>query len=658
MRYDLTQLRPKVLAFATRSSHQAEYCVKLVAKMKFQSEHEEAEQVLFDGVENPEEALLLTFYDVEVFKNLFVVCWKYQGEKQKVVRMINPTPDEIGDLLKMKLVGFNCRRYDNHILYARYIGYSNEQLFDLSSKIINSSQNGYFREAYSISYTDIYDFSSIKQSLKAFQIDLGIHHKELHHPWDQPVPEEMWMQVAQYCENDVISTEATFNDRKADFLARQILAELSGLTVNDTTQQHAARIIFGTEKDPQSEFVYTDLSQQFPGYKFDAGKSTYRDEEVGEGGYVYSEPGMYENVALLDVASMHPASIENLNLFGKKYTKVFSLLKSTRMAIKRKEFDKIQDGFAFGIVNKYKDDPELLEGLAYALKIVINIVYGLTSANFPNKFRDPRNKDNIVAKRGALFMIDLKHAVQKEGFSVIHIKTDSIKIPNATPEIIKFVFEFGKKYGYEFEHESTFSKFCLVNDAVYIAKYKDGKKEGKWTATGAQFAHPFVFKTLFSGEEIQFQDLCESKSVTSPSVLYLDMNEGFPDVSEYEKELSERTRPRSEGGGPRKYNKNLSNLSDEDLKLEIEKGHNYIFVGKVGLFCPVESGTGGGLLMREKEGKYYAATGTKGYRWLEAEVVKDLGITDQIDTSYHESLVSDAIKQISKFGDFDSFVSE
>ncbi len=76
------------------------------------------------------------------------------------------------------------------------------------------------------------------------------------------------------------------------------------------------------------------------------------------------------------------------------------------------------------------------------------------------------------------------------------------------------------------------------------------------------------------------------------------------------------------------------------------------------MFCPVEPGTGGGLLMREKEGKYYAATGSKGYRWLEAEAVKDLGISDQIDTSYHDALVADAIEHISKFGDFERFVSD
>lgn len=82
--------------------------------------------------------------------------------------------------------------------------------------------------------------------------------------------------------------------------------------------------------------------------------------------------------------------------------------------------------------------------------------YGLTSAGFENPFRDNRNKDNIVAKRGALFMVNLKHAVQSQGFTVAHIKTDSIKIPDATPEIIKFVTEYGKLYGYNFEHEATY----------------------------------------------------------------------------------------------------------------------------------------------------------------------------------------------------------
>ena len=30
-------------------------------------------------------------------------------------------------------------------------------------------------------------------------------------PWDQPVPEDQWFKVIEYCDNDVIATEAAFN---------------------------------------------------------------------------------------------------------------------------------------------------------------------------------------------------------------------------------------------------------------------------------------------------------------------------------------------------------------------------------------------------------------------------------------------------------------
>ena len=45
------------------------------------------------------------------------------------------------------------------------------------------------------------------------------------------------------------------------------------------------------------------------------------------------------------------------------------------------------------------------------------------------------------------------------------------------------------------------------------------EKEGKWTATGKQFQVPYVFKTLFSHEKIEFEDMCETFSTTSAAVL-------------------------------------------------------------------------------------------------------------------------------------------
>ena len=250
LNYDVSDMKPAVLSFAASSTHQADYCIKLVNKMQFKSE----EPSLPVG-SRPEDQIV--FYDIEIFPNLFLVNWKYDGEDKPVVRMINPKPAEIEELIKYKLVGFNCRRYDNHMLYARLMGYNNQQLFNLSQKIINEGK-GFFGEAYNISYTDVYDFAAKKQSLKKWEIELGIHHQELGLPWDKPVPEELWTQVAEYCDNDVIATEAVFHKLKGDFTAREILADLAGMSVNDTTNTLTTRIIFGKERHPN--LVYTDLA--------------------------------------------------------------------------------------------------------------------------------------------------------------------------------------------------------------------------------------------------------------------------------------------------------------------------------------------------------------------------------------------------------------
>ena len=676
LKYDLSDMKNQIYAFAAHSTNQSEYCVKLVKQMHFKSD-ESSTPVDTTSAQ-------IVFYDIEVFPNLLLVNWKIRGEGHKIVRMINPKPEEIEDLLKFRLVGFNCRRYDNHIIYARLMGYNNEQIYNLSQRIINGERNAFFGEAYNLSYTDIYDFASAgnKKSLKKLEIEMGIHHQELGLPWDQPVPENLWPKVSEYCDNDVIATEAAFDYLSADWTARQILADLAGLTVNDTTNTLTTRFIFGKNKTPQSQFCYRDMSKPvksldpevkkfldeacpemmsqrhgpeksllpyFPGYKFEAGVSTYKGETVGEGGYVYAEPGMHYHVALLDIVSMHPHSLIAECLFGPEFTRRFREIVEGRVNIKHEAWDIVNSmlgGVLTPYVQKVINGEMRTKDLANALKTAINSVYGLTSANFDNPFRDIRNKDNIVAKRGALFMIDLKEEVQKRGFTVAHIKTDSIKIPNATPEIIQFVMDFGRKYGYTFEHEATYDRMCLVNDAVYICRYDDGH----WDATGTQFAVPYVFKTLFSKEKIEFNDLCETKSVTS--ALYLDMNEHLPDVSDAEKDLAKIETKFKKG----EIDEAEYNTRKEEYGLIIATGHDYKFIGKVGAFCPVKPGCGGGLLVREKDGKYYSATGSKGYRWLESEMVQNN--QDIIDISYYKELVDTAVETISEYGDFEMFVSD
>lgn len=726
--YDVSDMKNAVYALAASSSNQAEECLKLVSKMEFKSE--EANQTINEG--DSEE---LVFYDCEVFPNLFVVNYKMAGEGKPVVRLINPRPQEIENLLRFKLVDFNGRRYDRHILYAAgLLNYTNEQLYNLSQRIINSSKGEqnkvFFGEAYNLGYTDVYDFSTVKQSLKKWEIELGIHHQELGLPWDKPVSKDLWQKVAEYCDNDVIATEAVFNARRADFIARQIQVDLvkllhgiTNVTVNDTTNTLSKRIIFGNNRRPQGAFNWRNLSKPvgsdqyyeyrekfgedydfrvfdseglplyrsyipgeklpegysilpfFKGYKFECGKSTYLGEEIGEGGRVYSEPGMYGGVWDGDIASQHPHSIIFECLFGPEFTKRFEEIVKARVAIKHRDFE-TAGNLLEGALKPYLNEEQAAD-LAQALKIVINSIYGLTSASFVNEFRDPRNVDNIVAKRGALFMTLLKREVQKRGFKVCHIKTDSIKIPDATPEIIDFVTKFGKEYGYTFETEANFEKFCLVNDAVYIAKFADGKHAGEWTATGKQFAVPYVFKTLFSKEPIVANDLCETFSVKS--ALYLDMNEKLPDVSSYEKELDKLKDKYKKG----KLSDIMFEPERDRLEELISEGHKYVFIGKVGQFTPIKPNKGGGVLVREQNGNYYAATGTTGYRWLESEMIfkktdektsiinpengekKEIVKTSEfyntseiIDYDYYKKLVDDAVETISQFGDFEWFVSD
>lgn len=614
--YDITALKPDILAFANNSTNSAQFCVQQVGQMKFKSE--EATDALDTSDDAP-----IVFFDIEVYKNLLLLCWKFRGPQYKVNVIFNPSPAYLETFFKMKLAGYNNLNYDNPILYYRYEGASTLQCYEMSKGLIGGTLRP-SAESKSVSYTDVFDFIIKKQSLKKWEVELMVehpernyHHEEMYLDWDQPAPEDKWDLIAQYCCNDVIMTEAVFEENYADFEARQILVEMCNslgikASVNDTTNQLTTKLITRGVKKPQTHYVYTDLSTIFPGYKYENGKSTYRGIETGEGGLVYSKPGMYRNVWTFDVDSMHPHSALALNYFG-DLTPNFKELVDLRMLIKSGKFDEVAKMFNGALV-KYIDmsDPDATKKkLGGALKLAINSVYGLTAAHFENALRLPQNDDNIVAKYGALFMKNLWDEVVARGYEVVHIKTDSIKIVEPKQDIVDFINDYAAKYGFKFKIESKYERFCLVNKAVYIAKEEDGH----WSPTGAQFAHPYVLKRLFTKQRIELKDMAEMKSVTT--TMYLDFNENKP-----------------------------------------EGEHSYYFVGKVGLFVPVKPGTGGGELLRAKDDKYSAVTGTKGYRWKEFETVKMMKWDDQIDYTYFDKLVEEAKQAISKYGDFEEFTRD
>lgn len=684
--YNVEDLGKDIFMFAIKSSNQKQQCINKVSKMHLKSKDELIE---IASNEKP-----LVIFDVEVYKNFF--CIVYCTLDGPIVRMVNPTPEEVAFFIEnYALVGFNNRKYDNHIIYARaYKRYDNMQLYLLSKEIIDD-HTGFIPPAYGISETDIFDFAAKKQGLKKWEIEYHLPHKEMDISWDEPVPEERMDDVVVYCVNDVLATREVFKRLQGDWEARQALAKIAKAragysTNNDKTNNLTQRLVFGKKKNPQSGFYWRNLAEPVnvvpapmlsflkdigtiknvvedtdfvawdgthsklpchPGYKFEfiteeivdengetylvrVPHSTYRGLEVGEGGFVWAAHGMYSNVWTFDVTSMHPHTVANNFAFGED-TKNFWDILQARVGIKHGEFEKVEsmmDGAFKGFLNEESRKP-----ISQALKIAINATYGQTAASYNNPFKDPNNIDNFIAKGGALFMVDLLLSLLDKGAQVVHVKTDSIKVVAPTQEIVNYIYDFGYRYGYHFEIEHKFERFCLVNNAVYIAKLSEDDEEWldecksakkaaektggvyveptRWTATGAQFAHPYVFKTLFSGEELSFYDYCETKNVKTK--MYLDMNEGCP-----------------------------------------EDEHHYVFVGGTGSFVPIKPGCGGGLLVKDQDGKMNAVTGTKGYRWMEEETLRnDIHAEEMIDKTYFIDLANEAIASINEWGDFEKFAS-
>lgn len=655
--YDVNHMYQDLFLFSMKAPDKEtkDYCVSKLREMHFESmlqgEYNES------GYE-PDDPII--FFDFEVFPNLNLLCWKYDNPEDKTVQAVfNPSPEYIAGFFgfnqekKNKVIGFNNKEYDNHIAYDIYLGKSPYEVFCTSQGIINKEKDAKHREAKHLSYSDLFDFLPNKMGLKKWEIKLGIDHKEFSHRWDEPIPENLWPELAEYCKNDVLATEAVFHskDGQAAWKGRRILCDLAnilmgpGSTVNDSTNDLTTKLIVGNEKNPQKDFVYPNLAEEFPGYEFSnyginkdsyiskdviiSGKSFYKGYDPGEGGFVWAKPGMYGRAVCFDVASMHPSSIIAENGFG-PYTENFKRLLDLRLHIKHKDYDAVRSMYN-GALAKYLESDEDAKALSFALKIAINSVYGLTAAKFSNRLRDSRNVDNWVAKRGSLFMIDLMLKVQEMGGTVIHCKTDSIKVLDPSEEVANYIISRGKEFGYNFEIEHIFDRICLVNDAVYACKYTDDPENedmaGKWDATGKQYQVPYVFKTIFSHEPIVFDDLCETKSTSS--ALYLDFNEGLP--------------------------------KDE---------HNYQFIGKTGRFTPVVDGSGGGELYRDAgNGKYARVEGTSkpkekgqkvsGYKWYESVTIKDNEeLKQKIDYSYYNVLVDKAIDNMSRFGDVELFTSD
>ena len=164
--YDVRDMQNDILAFAMGSTNKADYCVELVSRMHFCSKDIlENERELENNT--VDENAPIVFFDVEIApsykqyveycnnngidinpeipkdsKAHFLICWKYRGDGKKIQKMLDPKPEEVEALFKYRLIGFNNRDYDNHMVWAASQGYTPSELYSLNSKIIVEKEVG------------------------------------------------------------------------------------------------------------------------------------------------------------------------------------------------------------------------------------------------------------------------------------------------------------------------------------------------------------------------------------------------------------------------------------------------------------------------------------------------------------------------------------
>lgn len=726
VKYNLNDMLDSLTKFAMHSTHNSDYCLGIVNKLTLSTYQTEDEIGNGNDIIDDKD---IVFFDIEVFSNLFLVCWKkngfeipawvyddldkdinsginyqtsdilksnwYDQHKNKDYGIwCNPTTNQLEYLLQHPLVGFNNRKYDNHILYNASLGATPMELYMQSQNIINHTGDGGMKPAaYNLSYADLYEFMDIKQSLKKWEIALGLTHDEFEFPWDQPLAVSNWARCAMYCMHDVDATDKVFNDKHVGqpaWMARKVMCELTEMSPNTKTQTLAEKFLFGDEQRPQDNFVWYDLAKEFPGYTFDPNRkpaSDYHGKDPSEGGYVSSKPGVYgvsakdynegniidpetgrcKLVTYIDVASLHPHSLIAINYFG-KYTPKFQALVKCRMHIKHGELDKAASAFSdidpalSEKLSKFLNDPSLINGLAHAMKIIINIVYGMTSAKYDNKFRDPRNVDNIIAKRGALFMMMLEEELNARGCNVIHVKTDSMKITNYLQEDIQYAMDRANEFGYTFELECIFDRIALTNKSTNIG-HIEGKPEydaHAWEAVGAQYAEPYVFKKLFSHEELVEDDFMTLKSSTAPIYLggrFIGKN-AYVYASLTGEDLyvvREENIAQSIQTKAQKPLKDYLNKRDyEGLPLEVQEANRAIKISKElkGRDFDISPERVQDIIDNNfpetKVTKHCSLSKTKDWAWRLSTEYKG---HDDVNMGYYGKLVDDAIDDIYKVGD-------
>lgn len=308
------------------------------------------------------------FFDIEVYhSNAFVV---FKDINKKLLRVFHNNFTGLEKFIEGKtLVSYNGYFYDDHILHAMLDLRTPVQIKALNDRIIGGERPKI--KNYRFKSLDCFQQIDVGMpSLKRIEGNMGKMILESSVPFtiDRALTDEEFADVLEYCKYDVDMLVEVYKQRVNSYFAPkesllEMLGDDRGRRWNTTTL--SANVLLDKPLTKWSNIrVSEDMMALVPPEVVDLwltkekGSVTIREFdceiEFGFGGLhgVHKHIKRVENVKLLDVASMYPNIIININALGPATTKYKDILDKR---IKVKHTDEV---------------------LSDALKLVLNSVYG------------------------------------------------------------------------------------------------------------------------------------------------------------------------------------------------------------------------------------------------------------------------------------------
>lgn len=417
------------------------------------------------------------FYDIEVFKHDNLVVFKDIDKNVKGI--FHNTHSGVSDLIKGKiLVGYNNHYYDDYILTRMMSGGNQDQIKMLNDRIIGG-QGPNIKVSPEINSLDCFKQIDVSYpSLKKIEGNMGrcIKESDVDFNIERALTEEELAQTIFYCSMDVDTTIDVFKIRfDTYFTTRQTIIDMldkdrqeyakswntTTISANVLTKKPAVKwydIRLGeTNDDEDGTFKMFD---KVPPEAVDLwktkekGKVTVRELgckiEFGFGGLhgVNKNRQRFEDVKLLDVASMYPNIILNTQALGHGPTKIYKTIVEKRIAVKHTD-DKLQK----------------------ALKLVINSCYGLLNNQYSLLYNPAASKTVCIIGQIALY--DLSKRLYESGCTLVNLNTDGVAFQGNESQYKPVWETWERDYNLNLELD-TFDLWVQKDVNNYVA-VKDGK---------------------------------------------------------------------------------------------------------------------------------------------------------------------------------------